>query len=1009
MKTHNPSLVFTLAAVLLAFAFSGRAQFTVSGVADKTMYNDSVTLTVVTQAGYNYAVFLNTNTLPNPVAAGAALTVNKPDFYELFVLATNASNPTLFSNGYVRFIVQDSIRNGTESGLPSQTPLPAIPSSSNELAGAHLRLLVPQSFPAGYEIPVVAWVENAQGHAVRVNGSVTAAGHPSIKVKRGVGSGFLAATNTAGVLNYQPNLLQLTTNKAITLEAASTWTAVSGILSGSTVWPDNSRIFVTTNLTVSAGATLTIGAGTIVRIAYRTDITNNGAVVINGSMTNPVVFMPSARTQPWGGFISKTTSGSVTATGTIFTGSGAEPTWFGANGNPSSHRAEQALFFCAGGQQLTLTNCAAVWLSGQLGHSASATTTLNLTRFLMQRCTTGGEWTGANFTVNDSAFIECPDDSANFVDGDNDALYIVNGTHAFTNTLFGWTKDDGVDSGGSGYGPLRYQSCWFEATFHEGNSLSGYKDTRAWDTVYLDCGQGIEDGYNAPTGRVERCLFANCPDGVRHGDNYTSIGAYDGNITATNSIFLNNHRDVFGFNWRSAGWTNAYGLMSISGNLFTLTDTNFPNNTVWNPASDGSRLTAFQPVANARVGLGFATHYTVGSTSVLSAPLPVRLSLFSTTNVTCQFQVHGVSSGSETLLTNGTLTFPAGQMVQGLQLSPSSASGYSYVRVRLANPMNADVTGIGALYFANAATAPTSSTLVSSNSAWRYNDLGLDLGVGWHAPGYEDGSWSNGVAQLGFGDGDEATVMRRTNTSGVIIAYYFRQKFVVANQAAITNLSMWLLRDDGGVVYLNDIEAYRSPTMPQAPTVINYLTVATNLSISSAPADNTVDTTNLSASLLVTGTNTVAVEIHQHDNTSSDVSFDFALTGLLGTSIAIATPTNGQSFRVGDEMIMGAAANGVTNVVWLLDEAPIGAVATLPYYLVTTLASPGAHTLKAVGFAYGGIQTTSSPVSITAVGNVAPVVIINAPTNNSIFTLPTNVTIAASASDSDGTVARVDF
>jgi hypothetical protein len=119
---------------------------------------------------------------------------------------------------------------------------------------------------------------------------------------------------------------------------------------------------------------------------------------------------------------------------------------------------------------VTLTDSSAIYLAGQLGHAYNGGT-FNFTRFLMQRTTTGGEYTGASFTVNDSALIECPDATSNFVDGDNDGLYLVSGTHNFTNTLFGWTKDDGIDSGGDGVGRLHYEQCWFEATFHEGNSF----------------------------------------------------------------------------------------------------------------------------------------------------------------------------------------------------------------------------------------------------------------------------------------------------------------------------------------------------------------------------------------------------------------------------------------------------------------------------------------------------------------------------------------------------------
>ena len=294
---------------------------------------------------------------------------------------------------------------------------------------------------------------------------------------------------------------------------------VAGTLSGNVSWPDNSRILITTNITVDAGATLTIGAGTIVRINSRCDITNNGAVVINGTRADPVVFMPNSRAQPWGGFIMRNGTASVTGTGVIFTGSGAVPNWFGTGGNPGSHRTEQALFFVNNTQSVSLTDSAAIYLAGQLSHSVNGGT-FTFDHFLMQRVTSGGEFTGSTWRVNDSAFIECPDDPSNFVNGDNDALYFVSGLQAFTNTLFGWTKDDIIDSGGSGYGTLYFQSCWFEAAAHEGNSLSGYKNVFPRDTVYLGCGQGFEDGYDSPTGRVARCLITDNLIGLRHGDNY---------------------------------------------------------------------------------------------------------------------------------------------------------------------------------------------------------------------------------------------------------------------------------------------------------------------------------------------------------------------------------------------------------------------------------------------------------------------------------------------------------
>ena len=52
--------------------------------------------------------------------------------------------------------------------------------------------------------------------------------------------------------------------------------------------------------------------------------------------------------------------------------------------------------------------------------------------------------------------------------------------------------------------------------------------------------------------------------------------------------------------------------------------------------------------------------------------------------------------------------------------------------------------------------------LIGAGTAWRYNDGGTNLGTAWRAPTYNDAVWTSGTAQLGYGDGDEATVICRT-------------------------------------------------------------------------------------------------------------------------------------------------------------------------------------------------------------------------------------------------------
>jgi hypothetical protein len=153
-------------------------------------------------------------------------------------------------------------------------------------------------------------------------------------------------------------------------------------------------------------------------------------------------------------------------------------------------------------------------------------------------------------------------------------------------------------------------------------------------------------------------------------------------------------------------------------------------------------------------------------------------------------------------------------------------------------------------------------------------DDGSNQNIAWRAIAFNDGSWLNGPAQLGYGDNDEATPVRRIGSSGTTnITFYFRKTFTIPVPAAISSLSMRLLRDDAGVVYLNGSEVFRSSNLPAPPVPIDFTTRALST------GENSIDTATFSARDLRAGENTVAVEIHQESITSSDVSFDLELIG----------------------------------------------------------------------------------------------------------------------------------
>ncbi len=180
---------------------------------------------------------------------------------------------------------------------------------------------------------------------------------------------------------------------------------------------------------------------------------------------------------------------------------------------------------------------------------------------------------------------------------------------------------------------------------------------------------------------------------------------------------------------------------------------------------------------------------------------------------------------------------------------------------------------------------PAATTLVASTAVWQYLDDGSIPDAGWRdVDGFGDHAWSSGPAQLGYGDGDEATVISYgTNPNAKPITTYFRHVFTVTAPSAYKALDLQLLRDDGAVVYLNGWEILRS-NMPEG--VIGRHTRA--VTAIADDLETTVYQQTLDPALLRVGPNVLAVEVHQVAPTSSDVSFALALTGALRSHVRFA-------------------------------------------------------------------------------------------------------------------------
>lgn len=842
------------------------SQVDLTGLTDRGVYQDSVSFQLTLQTGYEGVARLD----GQPVPTGSPVQVNRVDYHELFVDATNMASGDPWRQTF-RFNVAASERKGSENGLPPWIPLPCIPSTYQETEGARLRVLAPARYPAALAIPIAAWVDGPGGEALRVNGTLQHGPNPLFKIRRGVGSGFLDEANSAGSEEHAFRLNQLLVEKTVVRETNVSWTPASGVVAGAQEWPEHARVSVEGTLTIPTGARLLIQPGAVIRLGAAARIYLGGELVVRGSPSAPVVFAPASASQPWGGFYLTNAAARLEATAALFTGSGADP-----NAVPDSHRREECLFYVDQRSELRLTNCAAFSLAGQFGHSVDRGQPWNrisIVDTLIQRCITGGEWNGAALELIRSAIVETPFERTTFFDGDEDGIYFTTGQYEVRDSLIGWAGDDGLDAGSGGGSTVTVSNTWVESIYHEAFAWSGgNRRGTNLNCVAMNSGQGIECGWSSSSGSpyvfAEDCLVTANAVGARFGDNYN--WTYSGFLFVTNSLLLHNARDAWGMNW--ADWTYRTNQMEIAGNWLTTPHPLHPANQVWEPAEHHARLVSFMSIPpGAEVGVGLALYANQFSQARLREPIPVRLSHFTAHPVIVGYTV--AAPGRH--LAVGELRFEPGQTVQqvpALEVSDNQTP----IRLTLHDPVGAQITGLSEAWFLPPSIGAT--VLVPAGARWNYLDTGADLGTAWRLPGFDDSRWPAGAAELGYGDErdgrPEVTVIGfGPDSANRHITSYFRHWFEVPPTLAAGELVVRVKRDDGAAVYLNGVEVFRS-NLPAGP--IDYRTTA-----SLATDDGTVFyASNAPGSLLVKGPNLVAVEVHQESPGSSDVSFDLQLEAL---------------------------------------------------------------------------------------------------------------------------------
>jgi hypothetical protein len=207
--------------------------------------------------------------------------------------------------------------------------------------------------------------------------------------------------------------------------------------------------------------------------------------------------------------------------------------------------------------------------------------------------------------------------------------------------------------------------------------------------------------------------------------------------------------------------------------------------------------------------------------------------------------------------------WPAGAKGTGHSLSiltpysdPSDAESWALSARRGGTPGTANF-GTEATY--------QDTVLIEAGEVWRYfkgTQEASSPASAWRQPGFDDAAWPSGPTGIGYGDGDDATILLDMRNGYMTI--FCRKTFDVADVSRVEDLVLGITYDDGFYAYLNGaLVASRNVTSPafdaEAPDA-------------NEPVSQDIDITAFKGNL-VDGSNVLAVQVHNAGISSSDLTF----------------------------------------------------------------------------------------------------------------------------------------
>src|SRR5882724_797382 len=128
-------------------------------------------------------------------------------------------------------------------------------------------------------------------------------------------------------------------------------------------------------------------------------------------------------------------------------------------------------------------------------------------------------------------------------------------------------------------------------------------------------------------------------------------------------------------------------------------------------------------------------------------------------------------------------------------------------------------------------------------------------------------------------------------------------------------------------------------------------------------------------------------------------------------AVTLTAPANNALFAPGSSIVLTASAadsdGTISKVDFFQGSTLLGTDTTSPYSFTWAKVAAGNYVLTARATDNNGVATISAAVNVVV--DTAPTVSITVPANNAVFVPPASVTVTASAADTGGSVAKVDF